>query len=296
MDTMKQMQRTVLPLLMLCGLAACSDDDWKDDVAALQEPTPTSIVIMDNAGGTVVKGNRFQVRFRVNPSGTQLTKDNVELDVQNSDTYFLYEEEGNNAAKTRASYVEPSDYYALESVEPDKNEAGETLDGQWIATIQTQGEANFRNVANLVPPYHPDSEFHGVSSAIEYAVCHLEVKHIIVLGHSNCGGIQTLMSEEWHDHPSEFLKRWLSLAEPARKRVKTQLGGLAAELQLRACEETSILLSMENLMTFPWIRERVEAGKLKIHGWYFNMNEGEMYDYDSEKEEFFPLDDNMEFV
>ena len=149
MDTMKQMQRTVLPLLMLCGLAACSDDDWKDDVAALQEPTPTSIVIMDNAGGTVVKGNRFQVRFRVNPSGTQLTKDNVELDVQNSDTYFLYEEEGNNAAKTRASYVEPSDYYALESVEPDKNEAGETLDGQWIATIQTQGEANFRNVANL---------------------------------------------------------------------------------------------------------------------------------------------------
>ncbi len=53
---------------------------------------------------------------------------------------------------------------------------------------------------------------------------------------------------------------------------------------------------MENLMSFPWIRERVEAGKLKIHGWYFNMHEGEMYDYDSEKEEFLPLDDNMEFL
>ncbi len=153
-----------------------------------------------------------------------------------------------------------------------------------------------RNVANLVPPYHPDSAFHGVSSAIEYAVRHLEVKHIIVMGHSGCGGIQTLMSEEWHDHPSEFLTRWLSLAEPARERVNTRLAGLSRELKLRACEETSILLSMENLMTFPWIRERVEAGTLKIHGWYFNMNEGEMYDYDSEKEEFLPLDDNMEFV
>ena len=146
-----------------------------------------------------------------------------------------------------------------------------------------------RNVANLVPPYHPDSTFHGVSSAIEYAVCVLEVKHIIVLGHSGCGGIHTLMSEEWHNHPSEFLTRWLTLAEPARRRVKERLGDRPEELQLRVCEESSILLSMENLMTFPWIRERVEAGNLKIHGWYFNLHEGELYDYDSEKEEFLPL-------
>ena len=68
------------------------------------------------------------------------------------------------------------------------------------------------------------------------------------------------------------------------------------ELQLRACEETSILLSMENLMSFPWIRKRVEAGRLKIHGWYFNMKNGELYDYDSEKEEFLPLDNGMEFL
>lgn len=153
-----------------------------------------------------------------------------------------------------------------------------------------------RNVANLVPPYHPDSSYHGVSSAIEYAVCNLEVKHIIVLGHSNCGGISALMSDDWHDHPSEFLSQWLSLAEPARRRVKERLGELSMDLQMRACEETSILLSMENLMTFPWIRERVEAGKLKIHGWYFNIDNGEMYDYDSEKEEFSPLGGNMEYL
>lgn len=70
-----------------------------------------------------------------------------------------------------------------------------------------------RNVANLVPPYKPDSSFHGVSSAIEYAVRSLEVRHIIVLGHSNCGGIRALMSDDWEHHDSEFLDRWLCLAQ-----------------------------------------------------------------------------------
>ena len=159
-------------------------------------------------------------------------------------------------------------------------------------TRSTPGELFvIRNVANLVPPYHPDSTFHGVSSAIEYAVRTLEVKHIIVLGHSHCGGIHALMTEEEHRAPGEFLKPWLSLAEPARQRVKEQLGDQPPELQCRACEESAILLSMENLMTFPWIRERVEAGELKIHGWYFNLEHGELFDYDSEAEEFRPLSD-----
>lgn len=151
-----------------------------------------------------------------------------------------------------------------------------------------------RNVANLVPPYHPDSAFHGVSAAIEYAVCELEVRHIIVLGHSRCGGIHALMEAAEKGHSSAFLGRWLSLAEPALLRVREQLAGAPQELQQRACEETSILLSMENLMTFPWIRQRVEAGSLKIHGWYFHMDSGEMYDYDSEKEEFLPLSESGE--
>jgi len=143
-----------------------------------------------------------------------------------------------------------------------------------------------RNVANLVPPYNPDSSFHGVSSAIEYAVCSLKVKHVIVLGHSNCGGIRALMSEGHDCHRSEFLDQWLSVAENARTVVREKLKDQPLETQLRACEESSILLSMENLLTFPWIRERVESDRIKIHGWYFNMNNGNLYFYDSEDERF----------
>ena len=103
-----------------------------------------------------------------------------------------------------------------------------------------------------------------------------------------------LMEAAEKGHSSAFLGRWLSLAEPALLRVREQLAGAPQELQQRACEETSILLSMENLMTFPWIRQRVEAGSLKIHGWYFHMDSGEMYDYDSEREEFLPLSESGE--
>lgn len=140
--------QTALTLLAGLGLlTACSDDDWKDDVSALQKPTPSSIVLLDDEGGMVVKGSMFQLRFRVNPSGVTLTKDDVKLDLQNSDTYYYVPSDA--TGQTRASYVSPSDYYELLSVEPDRNEAGDTLDGQWIATIQTRGEDNFRNVADL---------------------------------------------------------------------------------------------------------------------------------------------------
>lgn len=143
-----KLYQTAFSLLAFCGmLAACSDDDWKDDVSALQHPVPSSIVMLDEAGGTIVKGNSFQLRFRVNPSSVVLTKDDVQLDVQDSDTYFRFDK--TDVSDTRASYVTPSDYYTLENVEPAKNENGEVLEGQWVATVRTQGEANFRNVSDL---------------------------------------------------------------------------------------------------------------------------------------------------
>ena len=143
-----KLYQTAFSLLAFCGmLAACSDDDWKDDVSALQQPVPSSIVMLDEAGGTIVKGNSFQLRFRVNPSSVVLTKDDVQLDVQDSDTYFRFDK--TDVSDTRASYVTPSDYYTLENVEPAKNENGEVLEGQWVATVRTQGEANFRNVSDL---------------------------------------------------------------------------------------------------------------------------------------------------
>lgn len=83
--------------------------------------------MLDEAGGTIVKGNSFQLRFRVNPSSVVLTKDDVQLDVQDSDTYFRFDK--TDVSDTRASYVTPSDYYTLENVEPAKNENGEVLEG-----------------------------------------------------------------------------------------------------------------------------------------------------------------------
>ena len=145
-----------------------------------------------------------------------------------------------------------------------------------------------RNVANLVPPYEADSHFHGVSSALEYAVKILQVEHIVVLGHSNCGGIRVLMEAD-DNVDGEFLGRWMSIAAAAREEVKTKLSHKPMELQLQACEEAALLLSIENLLSFPWIRARTEAGNLFIHGWYFDMNRGELLNYDPESDSFKPM-------
>ena len=137
-------------VLVALMLTACDKDEWKDDVDALKQPMPTGIVIMDAESVTAVKGTSFQLRFRVNPSGVTVTEDNLELDLQNSDTYLLVPQTRNAfSAQSRASYVTPSDYYKITGVEPDRNGSGEILDGQWIVTIETRGEENFRNVSDL---------------------------------------------------------------------------------------------------------------------------------------------------
>lgn len=143
-----------------------------------------------------------------------------------------------------------------------------------------------RNVANLVPPFENDNAKHGVSAAIEFAVCDLEVRQVVVMGHSSCGGISSLM----HGHPSktevDFVGKWMQIAEPARQHVKAEMDGLPVEEQIRACEMAAIIVSLDNLMTFPFIAERVEAGKLSLIGWYFDMQKGELYDFDQESNAF----------
>lgn len=136
-----------------------------------------------------------------------------------------------------------------------------------------------RNVANLVPPCEHDSAYHGVSAALEYAVCHLEVEHIIVLGHSNCGGIRSLMEGIPGDKNDEYISKWVGIAERAKKQVLQSFADASPERQSKACEHASILVSLENLLTFPWVKERVNAGKLDLHGWYFNIESGSLYSY-----------------
>lgn len=143
-----------------------------------------------------------------------------------------------------------------------------------------------RNVANLVPPCEYDQSYHGVSAALEYAVCHLEVEHIIVLGHSNCGGIRSLMEGIPEDKAGEYISKWVSIAERAKQQVLETFSDASPEHQAKACEHAAILVSLENLLTFPWINERIAAGKLDLHGWYFDIEAGNLHSYHPSSGEF----------
>ncbi|RZI42905.1 carbonic anhydrase [Herbaspirillum sp. HC18] len=145
-----------------------------------------------------------------------------------------------------------------------------------------------RNIANLVPPCTPDAP-PGVSSAIEFAVCGLEVARVIVLGHARCGGIRALMTPRPLAPETNFVDRWMRIAEPVRQRVLRELEHKTSEEQHKACEMTSILHSLDNLMTYPWIRQRVEENKLILHGWYFDITTGALLAYSPRKQEFLPL-------
>lgn len=138
-----------------------------------------------------------------------------------------------------------------------------------------------RNVANLVPPYQEDKGLHGVSAALEYAVMVLQVQHIIVLGHSSCGGIRALFAHDTGKH-YKFISDWISIAEPVRLKILKDLSEKPLHLQRRAAEEAAILLSLENLLTFPFVTKVVNSGSLHLHGWYFDMDSGELLTYSAE--------------
>ncbi len=146
-----------------------------------------------------------------------------------------------------------------------------------------------RNVANLVPPYVRGGEHPGTRAALEFAVCVLGVEHLIVLGHSQCGGIGALLAGESAGGQGEFIPQWLSIAQRARAQVLAELPDQTPALQARACERAALLVSLENLLTFPWVRERLERGALALHGWYFDIERGELLGYDPASRRFDPL-------
>jgi len=140
-----------------------------------------------------------------------------------------------------------------------------------------------RNVANLVPPLETAGHFHGTSAALEFGVRQLEVEHIIVLGHAHCGGIQALMDRQPDAEQGEgFIDAWMQLAAHARNRVLSRMHGESAEAQYRACEQEAILVSLDNLLSFPWVLQRVAQGKLTLHGWYFDLERGELLRFNPE--------------
>ena len=138
-----------------------------------------------------------------------------------------------------------------------------------------------RNIANLVPPHQPDGNQHGTSAAVEYAVTALKVAHLIVLGHSQCGGVQGCMDmcegrAPALEEETSFVGRWMDLLRPGYDRVKD----VPAEDKACALEKEAVLVSLENLMTFPFVKEACESGQLKLHGLWTDIGAGGLESWD----------------
>jgi carbonic anhydrase len=145
-----------------------------------------------------------------------------------------------------------------------------------------------RNIANLVPPCESDVEesFHGTSAAIEFGVNALEVKHIVVLGHASCGGVRAFADNAPPLTKRDFIGKWMSQIAPVAERLGPPQGDRKAWIQ--QLEWAVVEHSMKNLMTFPTVRERVEAGLLTIHGAYFGVATGVLFVRNPETGKFEP--------
>lgn len=148
-----------------------------------------------------------------------------------------------------------------------------------------------RNIANLVPPFAPDGIHHGTSAAVEYAVTVLKVPHLIVLGHSNCGGVHGCYDmcaghAPQLEEKTSFIGRWMDILRPGFERTGHIEGEAARK---RAMEKESVLISLENLMTFPFVREALESGEMTLHGLWNDIAEGGLENYDPVSGKFIPV-------
>jgi carbonic anhydrase len=143
-----------------------------------------------------------------------------------------------------------------------------------------------RNVGNLVAPYKPDEDYHSTASGIEYAVTALNVSEIIICGHTQCGAIASLY-QNLDDKPFVHTKKWLSLGNKAKTTAILALGKDAEqEKLLRLTEKLSVVSQIDHLLTYPYVKERVDNGTLHIHGWMYDMTNGEIEYYDPDDHVF----------
>lgn len=148
-----------------------------------------------------------------------------------------------------------------------------------------------RNIANLVPPYEPDGDHHGTSAAVEFAVTALRVAHIVVIGHSNCGGVKGC-----HDmcsgaapeleEKSSFVGRWMDILRPGYARLDDKAD---TATRLRDLEKAAVMVSLENLMTFPFVAAAVEDDRLTLHGLWTDTGEGGLEQFDPVEQAFVPV-------
>jgi carbonic anhydrase len=139
-----------------------------------------------------------------------------------------------------------------------------------------------RNIANLVPPYTPDGQHHGTGAAVEYAVTALKVAHILVMGHSNCGGVRGCLDmcagrAPDLERPESLVGRWLDVLRPGHSRIADLT---KEEDRQTALEKEAIHLSLENLMGYPFVAEAVDGGRLTLHGLWTDIAEMDLETYD----------------
>ena len=148
-----------------------------------------------------------------------------------------------------------------------------------------------RNIANLVPPFEPDGDHHGTSAAVEYAVTVLQVAHIVVLGHSRCGGVQGCIDmcegrAPELEEKSSFVGRWMDILRPKYAQVESIEN---QEDKSQRLEQLAVVTSMENLMTFPFVESRVNDGSLSLHGLWTDIAEGGMSQFMGTTLDFQPV-------
>lgn len=139
-----------------------------------------------------------------------------------------------------------------------------------------------RNIANIVPPHDPDGRPRSIGAAVEYAIKVLSVSDIVVKGHAKCGGVHALVNHGAGLPETDYLKPWVEVAAPARALLPTNFELLSVDEKRRASEFAVIQNSIMNLSGYPWVRERMEAGTLKLHGWHFDMHDGKLTRLDHE--------------
>ena len=141
-----------------------------------------------------------------------------------------------------------------------------------------------RNIANIVPPFELNEGTLKCTAAIlEYAVKYLEVENILVCGHSNCGGLKALFYPPEKLEKLPFVKKWLEIIDDVKEAVKSVTDPKLREWEV---EQLNVIKQLDNLMTYPFVKERVESGKLNLIGWYYIIETGEVYNYNKEKNEF----------
>ncbi|MCI9868264.1 MULTISPECIES: carbonic anhydrase [Rhizobium/Agrobacterium group] len=143
-----------------------------------------------------------------------------------------------------------------------------------------------RNVANMVPPYEPDGQYHSTSAAVEYAVQVLKVKDIVVMGHGRCGGIQAALDPNLEPlSPGDFIGKWMNMVKSAAEQIQSNDVMTSGERQT-AMERVSIRNSISNLRAFPFVKAQETAGKVRLHGAWFDISTGELWIMDSKTGDF----------